>query len=298
MADAIITYSFKKCTCCKVDKPATPEHFKRSTPRPDGLWPYCKPCDKVRRKAEYAAWRAKNPLPAKDVLPDGMKRCSMCRGVKSKENFTKHTNTPDGLNCACKECRSERRTALRLQSLDAALERERTARARNRESRNEAARRRHASNKAVANAASREWYRNNIDRKREAIRQWRADNPGALRAQLRRAYRKNPLRYAISGMVAHHLRRNGGSKSRQKFETLLGYSVADLRRHLERQFVKGMDWSNYGSAWEVDHITPLSRLPAATPEDPNFRAAWALTNLRPLWARENRSKGGKLLLLL
>jgi len=33
-------------------------------------------------------------------------------------------------------------------------------------------------------------------------------------------------------------------------------------------------------------------------EDPDFRACWGLPNLRPLWTKHNRSKGGKVLTLL
>lgn len=42
--------------------------------------------------------------------------------------------------------------------------------------------------------------------------------------------------------------------------------------------------------WHVDHIVPLSSFDFATPDDPGFKAAWALTNLRPLWGLENMRK--------
>lgn len=41
-----------------------------------------------------------------------------------------------------------------------------------------------------------------------------------------------------------------------------------------------MVWDNYGPVWHVDHITPLAM-------ELNFH----YTNLQPLWAEENISKG-------
>lgn len=69
----------------------------------------------------------------------------------------------------------------------------------------------------------------------------------------------------------------------------VGYRLADLMAHLERQFLPGMSWENR-RRWEIDHIVPLSKFSFASPEDPEFKAAWALTNLRPIWAQDNRTK--------
>jgi len=60
-------------------------------------------------------------------------------------------------------------------------------------------------------------------------------------------------------------------------------------RHIERQFTKGMSWDNIDK-WHIDHIVPVSSFKFETPDDPDFKACWALTNLRPLWAKENQTK--------
>ena len=62
--------------------------------------------------------------------------------------------------------------------------------------------------------------------------------------------------------------------------------------HLERQFLPGMTWGNRGE-WHIDHIVPLASFTFTSPDDPEFRAAWALTNLRPLWAKDNIRKSAK-----
>ena len=66
-------------------------------------------------------------------------------------------------------------------------------------------------------------------------------------------------------------------------------------KHLESKFKEGMSWDNYGKGgWEIDHIYPLSRFDIKSKEDPNFKKAWALSNLQPLWKQENIRKGNKI----
>jgi len=67
--------------------------------------------------------------------------------------------------------------------------------------------------------------------------------------------------------------------------------------HLERQFPKSMTWNNRNE-WHIDHIIPLASFTYSSADDPEFKAAWALSNLRPLWKPANLEKGGKRTLLL
>ncbi|WP_152547270.1 hypothetical protein [Delftia sp. RIT313] len=87
-----------------------------------------------------------------------------------------------------------------------------------------------------------------------------------------------------------------GRKSRKTFD-LLGYTIDDLKHHLELQFTHGMSWDNFGD-WHIDHIIPLSSFCIESELDPELKAAWDLSNLRPLWAKENLAKSSKILTLL
>ena len=72
----------------------------------------------------------------------------------------------------------------------------------------------------------------------------------------------------------------------------LGCSVEELKRHLEKQFQPKMNWENYGLyGWHIDHIKPLVNFDLTNREQ--FLEACHYTNLQPLWAEDNLSKGAK-----
>lgn len=84
-----------------------------------------------------------------------------------------------------------------------------------------------------------------------------------------------------------------GKKNGFSWESLVGYTVADLMAHLEKQFLPGMSWDNRGS-WHIDHRRPLASFKFETPDCSDFKLAWSLQNLQPLWALDNIRKSAKL----
>ncbi|WP_318761849.1 hypothetical protein [Aminobacter niigataensis] len=138
----------------------------------------------------------------------------------------------------------------------------------------------------------RKYHDDNADKIRGRVKKWQTDNPERRReyAAERRQDGRYRLRYAMSNGIRYSLK---GTKAGRSWEAMVGYAVDVLRVHLERQFLKGMSWDNYGPVWHVDHILPDSLFNYETPEDPEFKAAWALTNLRPLWANDNLKKNAR-----
>lgn len=104
--------------------------------------------------------------------------------------------------------------------------------------------------------------------------------------------------FALNMSVSASIRKSLKSmKAGRSWEGLVGYTVRELKRHLERQFLPGMSWENRGE-WHIDHRVPLALHHFETAECPEFRAAWALSNLQPLWALDNLSKSDQRLHLL
>ena len=104
------------------------------------------------------------------------------------------------------------------------------------------------------------------------------------------AYKKHLFKLAMSNAIRHSLT---GNKKGNHWEDLVGYTLDDLKKHLEKQFTEGMTWENYGE-WEIDHIIPIKVFNYDNAEHLDFKRCWALKNLRPLWRNENRAKSDKL----
>lgn len=124
-------------------------------------------------------------------------------------------------------------------------------------------------------------YRRNIEYYREKQRRYakkRADTD--LNFRLRRA-----LRVRVHDILKG--RQKAGSAVRD-----LGCTWEELRSYLESLFQPGMTWDNWGiHGWHIDHKIPLTAFDLTDPEQ--FKKAVHYTNLQPLWANDNRSKGNK-----
>lgn len=132
-------------------------------------------------------------------------------------------------------------------------------------------------NRDKALAQNREWAQENREQDRR-IRSSRA----ARRYQEEPEYR---LRHNLRKRISQVLHR--GQKAGSAVEDL-GCSVPELMVHLEAQFAERMNWDNYGSYWEVDHIKPLAAFDLTNREQ--FLQATHFTNLQPLTGEENRLK--------
>lgn len=123
--------------------------------------------------------------------------------------------------------------------------------------------------------------------------QSRRDQVRAKRRVARRSRQETDPVFALnkrmSAGVLHSLKTAKGGR---KWEHLVGYTTAELMRHLERQFLPRMGWENRHE-WHVDHIQPLAGFTFTGPDDEEFQAAWALSNLRPLWKLDNIRKNSR-----
>ncbi len=107
-------------------------------------------------------------------------------------------------------------------------------------------------------------------------------------AARQRAKRKtNPIavmQARLSRLHRHALRQVGAIKTSPTFEQL-GYTAKEFVVHIERQFTKGMGWHNMIN-WQIDHIIPVSE----AKDETDVIALNQLSNLRPMWAKENNAK--------
>lgn len=75
---------------------------------------------------------------------------------------------------------------------------------------------------------------------------------------------------------------------------LIGCDKYFILDYLESKFQPGMSWDNYGKyGWHIDHVYPLGRV--AWDDPIQVSRALHYTNLQPLWAKDNLSKGCKII---
>lgn len=70
----------------------------------------------------------------------------------------------------------------------------------------------------------------------------------------------------------------------------LGCSIEELKKYLESQFTEGMNWDNQGE-WHIDHIEALANFDLTSIDE--LKKACHYSNLQPLWAKDNISKGNR-----
>jgi hypothetical protein len=140
--------------------------------------------------------------------------------------------------------------------------------------------------------------------KREAMRKYRAMLTPEQRKKLRQQiydWRQNEtlsnLAYRIECYLRSALIRSLKQCKAKKAGSALKHIGCDtdwLIAWLESQFKPGMNWDNWGNGqgkWQVDHIRPCASFDLNDPEEQKLCFHW--TNLQPLWAFENLSKGRK-----
>ena len=141
----------------------------------------------------------------------------------------------------------------------------------------------------------REYHKNHVEqikeyRKRHIEQDRKSKNKYNKR---RRMTSMGRLNNSISSNVRQSLL---GNKANGHWESLVGWTIEQGRKHFEGLFVQGMSWDNYGNKvgyWSIDHIKPISKYNFSIPEDLGFKQCWALSNLRPMWHIENIRKGNR-----
>lgn len=97
----------------------------------------------------------------------------------------------------------------------------------------------------------------------------------------------NQLKNRIRSLIRTSIRKKGYSKKSATFE-ILGCTVEEFYTHIESLFLPEMGWYNRDK-WHIDHIIPLN----TANTEAELIALNHYTNLRPLWAFDNMSKGKK-----
>lgn len=146
---------------------------------------------------------------------------------------------------------------------------------------------------------NKEKIKNDRIKNKDKIKAYRIKNKDKAKEQHRiymcQAY-KTDSKFKLNSLMSNAIRgslKNG--KNGRQWETLVGYSVDDLKKHFEKLFTIGMSWDKFlKGEIHIDHKIPINAHNFTEPEHQDFKKCWALKNLQPMWALENMMKSDKL----
>tara|TARA_R110000868_G_C10840923_1_gene760064 strand:- start:439 stop:1113 length:675 start_codon:yes stop_codon:yes gene_type:complete len=222
-----------------------------------------------------------------------MKVCSKCLEEKSVEEFSFNSTQKGYRQSMCKECCS------RWRDQNRGLLKER-----DREGREE--KRGYCVVKYTEEyekVYQQEYYKRkrNLPKNKEVITKYQAEynkvNRESRTAKRKERLQEDPLFKLSTGLRSNigaaFIRGSRGAFTKGKGDVtlqILGCSFKDFASYIIAQFTEGMSLENYGE-WHLDHITPLAT--AKTREDVVRLNHY--TNFQPLWAKDNFSKGSKII---
>ena len=208
------------------------------------------------------------------------KQCTKCGEFKLLEDFLLDKRRKDGHTSWCRICMNI--NVLEWQK-------------NNKKKLCEKVRRYYLKNKKKCSDRAKLYREEHKEQYSEYWRKRRIEHPEQCR--LYNANHRNTLRGKLSANISRGIWGTlKGAKSKIHWEDLVGYKIDDLKKHLESKFTEGMTWENYGKhGWHIDHKIPIVAFNFGLPSDVDFKKCWSLSNLQPLWAKENCKKNGKLL---
>lgn len=97
------------------------------------------------------------------------------------------------------------------------------------------------------------------------------------------------LKENTRSLIWHQTKKGGYKKNGRSYE-IIGADYDFYKKYIEDQFQLGMTWDNYSvTGWTIDHICPAAQ--ALNTEE--FNKLQHYTNCRPMWHKENISKGDR-----
>ena len=210
-----------------------------------------------------------------------VKSCVSCGITKDLEDFPKRKDSKDGRRNTCKSCRKA--YMKKYQTSNKAYFKEYHA----------AYHKKHA--EKILDY-KKEYYQKNSTKIKVYKQEYRKNNSLSINKN-HANYVKRRKSEDINFRLRINLRARFGAALKNNYKTgsaidSLGCSVEELRTYLENQFTEGMTWENYGKhGWHIDHIRPLCSFDLTV--ESQLNQACHYTNLQPLWAKDNLSKGGK-----
>jgi len=242
----------KICQVCKIEKDTT-EFGKRGSGK---IRNECKMC-RIKYLREYRRGNKNKEFTIKKGIKPDKKICSSCDKEKKIEEFIHQKRI-------CKLCKKEYLKKYNIK------------------------------NKEKISNNQKMKYLLSPDEKKRYSKEYSKNNRRKINAT-RKIYKrevleKDPiwnLKLRYSSRIRKYLKLIGMEKD-FKSKDILGCSMQEFKKHIEDNFVEGMNWENR-SLWHLDHTIPISI--AKTEEELKILSHYK--NIIPMWSSENIIKSNK-----
>jgi hypothetical protein len=209
-------------------------------------------------------------------------KCYICNQNKSISNF-RYRQDRYCFEKMCIECMKNKRKQYNQKNIDKIRERDKIY---------------YKSNKTRINDRNNTYYNDNQIQIQNHRKEYRNQNPEKIKQQQKNQREKpnrklfDPIRRRISKCIG----------SGKESNNLLGCKMSLLKAWFEFNFALNsyldpntdnhMNWLNHGKVWHADHVIPVCSFDLTIPENQQICFNW--TNYRPLLAKKNLSKNGKI----
>lgn len=274
-------YKYMGKICKKCNEIKDKSNFNKDKSKKDGYRNECKDCYKLSRYNFIN--NSIIELSGKEIN----KKCSLCGLTKSGDNFCKDKYGKYGISTQCRSCKkeisNENPEKAKIQRSKSYYKNKDKNKDKRKEYYKSDKRKEYFINYNIENrdkisAYHKEWYEIN---KKDILEK---------RKEYKSSYTKNNKHITAWRNILHKTLSYLGITKEKRTIELLKYSSTELKNHISSLFIEGMDWSNHGTIWHIDHIIPISKFKKDTP----VYIVNSLDNLRPLWVKDNLIKNNKL----
>jgi hypothetical protein len=211
------------------------------------------------------------------------KICNRCKKEKKCDLFGKDKRNKNGYRSTCNDCR-------KIESKE--------YRKKNPEKRKETLKMFYEKNKEKELLRVKIYRNQNAEKRKKTCKKYVENNRNKVNEYSKYWKKKERIKNPIYKLISNLRERTKDYLNYKKYNKnlhicdIVGCSPEFLKGYLENKFIESMSWENHGLyGWHIDHIIPLS---SAKTEDEVYGLCH-YTNLQPLWAYDNLSKGDKIL---
>lgn len=217
------------------------------------------------------------------------KLCTKCKIEQPSNNFYNTSRK-------CKDCTKEYARLYKQKNKQIILQKRKIKYSENKEYESKKNKEKYLKNKKYYLDKSKKYREENKEKMNEYWKKYRQDERNKKRENKRVNEKyKNDINFKMSKILRSRIRKVLKNKNINKKAgtfTLIGCSISNFQKWIEYQFDNEMNWDNYGTYWNIDHVKPCSSFELN--DEKQQRECFIWYNMRPMKSIENFIKYNKI----